>query len=63
MIASNLSKWMTPDKFFEVTGESKNTVDKLISSGSWADGIHYRVRGRRRRINLEAYYRWVEKGV
>ena len=61
-VGTGLSKWVTVNKFVEVTGESKRFVDGLISRGIWANGIHYRVTNRRRRVNLERYYEWVEKG-
>jgi len=48
-------------RFCELTGMSEDAVTRNIERGIWRRGEHYRVRGRRRWMDLEAVERWVEE--
>jgi hypothetical protein len=48
------------DVFERTTGLSPDAVQKLIHSGEWREGVHFRRRRGRIYADLRAYHAWVE---
>lgn len=43
-----------------MTGITPDAVQKLIHSGEWTEGVHFRRRRTRIYVDLRGYHAWVE---
>lgn len=48
------------DVFERCTGLSSDAVHKMIATGEWVEGVHFRRRRGRIYADLRAYHAWVE---
>lgn len=57
------ARFVTPQKFEAATGITVKAVERKIERGVWAEGKHFVLRDGRRLIDMQAFYKWAEKGV
>lgn len=48
------------DVFERATGLSPDAVHKMIATGEWTEGVHFRRRRGRIYADLRGYHSWVE---
>ena len=54
-------KYVTVNKFSELTGYTESAIRSKISDGVWVEGIHYRhAPDNRIQMDMDAYLHWVE---
>lgn len=60
----NHPKYVTIDKFSNLTGYTRRAIESKINKGVWAEGIQYRrAPDNRVLIDLEMFDKWVEIAV
>jgi len=54
-------KWLLQSKFCEESGYSNEAINSKIKAGKWQEGTIWILDpDKRRQINVEEYYKWVE---
>lgn len=57
----NSAKWVLPCKLSEMTADTVAAIQQKMTRGIWPEGLVWRLApDKRRRINVEAYNKWVE---
>jgi len=57
----NHSKYVTIQKFSDISGYTKRAVEAKINKGIWAEGVQYRkAPDSRILVDLEMFDKWVE---
>jgi len=57
-------QWVLVPVFCQVTGYTEKAVRRKIESGIWRQGKHFlKAPDGRITMNIQEYYRWVEKSI
>ncbi len=52
--------WVKANKYYEMTGDTRNAVHARRNRGEWKDGIHCDIASGSLWINLEKVQEWIE---
>lgn len=57
-------KWVKPKRYYELSGDTEDAVQKKIARGVWLEGVQFKTAPDGCRwFNTEAIDQWVENGV